>query len=236
MGMFYRNECRYLIYYICIQFLLLLLFKTYRNNAYIEPNADIVLRTEMQIKQELDEEKAERPVVNDSPSNAACPSVLVTNTDEVKQLRQQIEIISAEKRKIIADLVETKSIHQRTLFDLHQAEKRNQSMASQIKNLKEEIHSLTKSNADLTNAHLSEITQLKQEINLLRSERKKIVSHDDSEQFEVDRIISHKLKGKKRFFRVHWTGYEAEDDTWEPEENIAHLSMLITYLKENNLA
>jgi hypothetical protein len=49
------------------------------------------------------------------------------------------------------------------------------------------------------------------------------------EEFEVDKIVDqrvvHKHSKTKPIsveYKVRWKGYTEEDDTWEPEENLAH--------------
>lgn len=43
---------------------------------------------------------------------------------------------------------------------------------------------------------------------------------DDGDIFTAEKIIDSKGRGKKKMFRVRWEGYGAEDDTWEPVENL----------------
>ena len=42
---------------------------------------------------------------------------------------------------------------------------------------------------------------------------------DGEEQWEIERILSHKGK-QNRQYQVKWKGYE--EVTWEPEENLEH--------------
>src|SRR5436190_15739248 len=42
------------------------------------------------------------------------------------------------------------------------------------------------------------------------------VEHD----YPVDRVMGHKVIDGKHYYYIHWKGYPAEDDTWEPEENL----------------
>jgi hypothetical protein len=51
-------------------------------------------------------------------------------------------------------------------------------------------------------------------------------------EYEVETIIEHddvvQPNGeKKRYYRVRWKGYEAEEDTWEPEEHLGNAVELI---------
>ena len=44
---------------------------------------------------------------------------------------------------------------------------------------------------------------------------------DAGHEYEVDRIMGHRTRHGKDFYYIHWKGYPAEDDTWEPKENIS---------------
>lgn len=46
------------------------------------------------------------------------------------------------------------------------------------------------------------------------------VSEDDSKDFAVEKILDDKLISKKRRYLVRWEGFNSEDDTWEPAENL----------------
>ena len=43
--------------------------------------------------------------------------------------------------------------------------------------------------------------------------------------YEVDRIMGHRKKNGKDYYYIHWKGYPAEDDTWEPKENISEAAL-----------
>eukprot|EP00035_Acanthoeca_spectabilis_P007335 m.135518 g.135518 ORF g.135518 m.135518 type:complete len:543 (+) comp13907_c0_seq3:3418-5046(+) len=45
---------------------------------------------------------------------------------------------------------------------------------------------------------------------------------DDPDVFTVEAIVAQRVKGKKREVQVKWEGYGHEDNTWEPEENLAN--------------
>jgi hypothetical protein len=41
--------------------------------------------------------------------------------------------------------------------------------------------------------------------------------------FDVDRIVGQKMIDGLRRFRVRWTGFAPQHDTWEPADNIADI-------------
>ena len=38
----------------------------------------------------------------------------------------------------------------------------------------------------------------------------------DKEEFMVEKIVDHEIRGRTTFYRVRWQGYDSIDDTWEP--------------------
>jgi transposase InsO family protein len=44
---------------------------------------------------------------------------------------------------------------------------------------------------------------------------------DAGHEYEVEKISGHKWKNGKEYFYIHWKGYPAEDDSWEPRENLS---------------
>ena len=45
---------------------------------------------------------------------------------------------------------------------------------------------------------------------------------DGEEEYEVEQILAHRLKGKGTEFLIKWMGYGPEHNTWEPEANVEH--------------
>ena len=45
---------------------------------------------------------------------------------------------------------------------------------------------------------------------------------DDEAQreYKVNRIMGYRKRSGKEYYYIHWEGYPAEDDTWEPKENL----------------
>jgi hypothetical protein len=39
-------------------------------------------------------------------------------------------------------------------------------------------------------------------------------------EYKVDRVMGYRKKNGKEYYYIHWEGYPAEDDTWEPKENL----------------
>ena len=61
---------------------------------------------------------------------------------------------------------------------------------------------------------------------------------DDSQIYEIEKIIKHKIVSGTTKFYVKWVGYSNKDNTWEPAINFigsVAKSMLNSYLKSNGL-
>jgi transposase InsO family protein len=50
---------------------------------------------------------------------------------------------------------------------------------------------------------------------------------DVAHEYEIDRILGHQKQKGKDYYYIHWKGYPAEDDTWEPKENISKTALKI---------
>lgn len=56
---------------------------------------------------------------------------------------------------------------------------------------------------------------------------------DQDKGYEVENIVGHKFKGKKKMFRIRWKNYGESDDTWELEEDLSCPEIIERYLAEN---
>ena len=50
---------------------------------------------------------------------------------------------------------------------------------------------------------------------------------DARHEYEVDRIMGYRKRKGKEYYYIHWKGYPAEDDTWEPKKNISEAALRI---------
>lgn len=111
------------------------------------------------------------------------------------------------------------------------------SLNHQLEDEKKKSLDLNRQNKTL-NARIKQINQAQDQAAL---QRKNSLDHDlDRDEiepsiYEVEKIIGHKMKGQKRYFRIRWCGYQKNDDTWEPEENLTCPSILKEYLEKKSL-
>lgn len=57
------------------------------------------------------------------------------------------------------------------------------------------------------------------------------VSEGDSKDYAVEKILDDKLMGKKRQYLVRWEGFESDDDSWQPAENLNCPEKIAVYEK-----
>ena len=50
---------------------------------------------------------------------------------------------------------------------------------------------------------------------------------DAGHEYEVDRIMGYRKRNGKEYYYIHWKGYSADDDTWEPKENISEAALRV---------
>ena len=50
---------------------------------------------------------------------------------------------------------------------------------------------------------------------------------DARHEYEVDRIMGYRKRNEKEYYYIHWKEYPADDDTWEPKENISEIALRI---------
>jgi hypothetical protein len=53
-----------------------------------------------------------------------------------------------------------------------------------------------------------------------------------AEEYRVERIVGQRVKLGRVEYKVHWAGYDASEDTWEPEAAVAELAAMDAWLAE----
>lgn len=94
---------------------------------------------------------------------------------------------------------------------------------SDQKDMLNRIDSLTKQNKLL----VAQLEQLKFGIAQSSTEEK----GDDTNTFDVERIISHKIRRNKKMFLIRWKNYDKSHDSWVAEKDLNCDKLLMEYLK-----
>ncbi len=56
----------------------------------------------------------------------------------------------------------------------------------------------------------------------------------DDEEFEIQKIISHRSSRRGHQYLILWKGYPAHESTWEPEQNLEHAQELLASYKSKH--
>ena len=51
---------------------------------------------------------------------------------------------------------------------------------------------------------------------------------DGFPEFEVNKILDSKILRGKLFYLIDWVGYDANDQSWEPAENVSHADLAVS--------
>ena len=59
--------------------------------------------------------------------------------------------------------------------------------------------------------------------------------YDDNEEFEVEKILKQRKNENNGFeYLIKWKGYEINESTWEPEENLVGCKILLSQFKRKS--
>ena len=58
---------------------------------------------------------------------------------------------------------------------------------------------------------------------------------DGEEEWIVDKILQHRVRGKTTYYLVRWKGFTRDHDTWEPEKNLKNAKGKLKEYKELGL-
>lgn len=159
-----------------------------------------------------------------------------------------------EKEGLVQQIVDSKTEHQRAVLVLKQLESKFSSQSLEKEKLNEEISVKEtmllkqkeedgKTIATLSRENKALLAQLKQlqagishQKSFENNKKKSTNKHDavDDNVYEIEAIIDHKGAKTNRQYLVRWTGFSADDDTWESESNF-YPEILKTYKKNKNI-
>ena len=57
--------------------------------------------------------------------------------------------------------------------------------------------------------------------------------NNDKDYFDVEKIITRKINGKKKYYLIKWVGYPLKDCSWEPISHLQNISHMIEIFDNN---
>lgn len=85
-----------------------------------------------------------------------------------------------------------------------------------------------------TEVHIRELKQYKRG-NKSNIQVQQEAEHDQQEYTPSAIVDSKMLSDGSKQYKVSWEGYDASEDTWEPEENLRHLTMFKKYICKHSI-
>jgi hypothetical protein len=56
---------------------------------------------------------------------------------------------------------------------------------------------------------------------------------DDGRIYTIEKILKKRVRNGQTFYKIHWAGFSAAHDTWEPAKNILDKILLEQFEQEN---
>lgn len=146
--------------------------------------------------------------------------------NENKSLVNDLNNCNIELEKVKADKtqIESKLKQQQATIEVLE-QQQNQQKAS-YNDLKKQCDRLSKENKTTT-ARIKQIQSA--------TAAAAVSANSNQNDYAVEKIIDHKKKYHKNYFLVRWDGFTSKDDTWEPENNLKHLSVYKKYIKGKSI-
>lgn len=142
--------------------------------------------------------------------------------------------LKSDKKKLIADFIKIKKTNQSVYYSLQKQNK-------EILELKAKLSKLERENIDLKNQldekYLAkENKKLQAKVKQLKrtSVAPKVDTNADSVpdgEYEVEQLLNHRKKYRKRQFLVRWKNFSPSHDSWEYEDKLKCPALLDQYLK-----
>lgn len=147
---------------------------------------------------------------------------------QVKSKQQKIlayEIEKTKQQKLNAELTSK----QQTMVSTHENQQR--SLQKELCELRNNIAQLTRDNKNLQ----AKIKQLMVSASAEIEVEKTDTAVENSNEYEVEAILNHKIKRGQRTYLIRWKGFPPNYDTWENESNLKCPEILNMYLKSKGL-
>lgn len=110
----------------------------------------------------------------------------------------------------MSELENIRNKYSQAIFDLQKA--------------KQTIDSLEKEN-----------TLLRKQVQQVPADREKFIEENNEKDYEVEKILNHKVTRRGRKFLIRWKGFGSNEDLWLEEDRLNCPSILKSYLKSKNM-
>lgn len=149
------------------------------------------------------------------------------------------KIENDEKNNLIAQLMKAKAANNETFYLLQKIKEK----LLTCENERDLLYQQLKDTQDQLNSSKTEINQLQAQVKQLQSGIEMANEHNQTEsekksskrisnnQFEVERILSHKKTKRTRYFLIKWLNYDSTHDSWVAERNLNCPGLLNKYLR-----
>lgn len=173
----------------------------------------------------------------------------IANRDTIFNLNKQIDDLKdvvKQKDNQILNLQKSNKLENdfserdRTIEDLRSE---NTSLKMQMSKITADLEEMQKEFSGQKEKGLCIIEELKRENRNLKARVKQFrmsinetAVEDNSTAFAVEKILDDKILGKKRQYLVRWEGFDSNDDSWEPADNLDCPKKIAEYEKSKKKA
>lgn len=156
---------------------------------------------------------------------------------ELQQKSQDIDIIKVEKNCLDSQIEILKKNDVILQNELVVLKAENKSLTAQIetqkkneKALQNQIAHLDRENKRLLAQNVQFRRSNNENIAPMQDEEKIIENSTGEQQYEVEKILRHKIRCGQKSFLIRWKGFGQEEDQWVSEKDLHCENILQTYL------
>lgn len=240
----------------------LLEIKQENNSEEIVESASSVvnIHTEVHVKHERDVASGQHDVQLDSEENImnSLQKQIIDLSEKKKTLIESLVSSKSENQELYLDLKKQEAmlhnkieVERKLEISVKSIEEKYSLLSTKYDQLNLQYTDLNAEKQEIDKefqSHLlkceKELFEYKQTIARLTDEKNTLIERNqpvssssdndsDAAVYDVHEILAHKIRNRKRYFLVRWEGFGAEEDTWEPEQNLRNLLAFKQYLKKN---
>lgn len=115
-------------------------------------------------------------------------------------------------KHLLETISDLKTEHQKTVFKLN---KKNEKLAADLSAARE----MNAENQNLVDKLQNEKKELVTEVKRL-TDQINSAGVSTNANYAVEKILDDKVVNKKKYYLVHWKGYDENEDSWEPAKNL----------------